>query len=141
MKETLYSVTGMDAQVSYVFHSERKLHPEKFKNQLSNQVKLLCFLNFRSAGCSLWFIVIYDLRICLAIQKPISLLFCTAETIFKARMHARMVLCLSVSSNVSVISLVALWLWNCLVLWKGILVTSRSSEIWCLFYSLKNMAC
>ena len=32
------SVTGMDAQVSYGFHSARKLHPEKFKNQLSNQV-------------------------------------------------------------------------------------------------------
>lgn len=30
--------TGMDAQVSYAFHSERKLHPEKFRNQLSNQV-------------------------------------------------------------------------------------------------------
>jgi hypothetical protein len=29
---------GMDAQVSYAFHSERKLHPEKFKNQLYNQV-------------------------------------------------------------------------------------------------------
>lgn len=29
---------GMDAQVSYAFHSERKLHPEKFKNQLVNQV-------------------------------------------------------------------------------------------------------
>lgn len=28
----------MDAQVSYAFHSERKLHPEKFKNQLVNQV-------------------------------------------------------------------------------------------------------
>ncbi|KAF3567782.1 hypothetical protein BRARA_I01169 [Brassica rapa] len=35
----------MDAQVSYAFHSERKLHPEKFKNQLVNQstyVKLGC---------------------------------------------------------------------------------------------------
>ena len=32
----LYS--GMDAQVSYAFHSERKLHPENFKNQLTNQV-------------------------------------------------------------------------------------------------------
>lgn len=31
-------LTGMDAQVSYAFHSERKLHPEKFKNQLVNQV-------------------------------------------------------------------------------------------------------
>lgn len=31
---------GMDAQVSYAFHSERKLHPEKFKNQLGNQVML-----------------------------------------------------------------------------------------------------
>lgn len=29
---------GMDAQISYAFHSERKLHPEKFKNQLVNQV-------------------------------------------------------------------------------------------------------
>jgi hypothetical protein len=28
----------MDAQISYAFHSERKLHPEKFKNQLVNQV-------------------------------------------------------------------------------------------------------
>lgn len=35
------SSIGMDAQVSYAFHSERKLHPEKFKNQLINQVLLL----------------------------------------------------------------------------------------------------
>ncbi|CAH2059557.1 unnamed protein product [Thlaspi arvense] len=36
---------GMDAQISYAFHYERKLHPEKFKNQLVNQstyVKLGC---------------------------------------------------------------------------------------------------
>lgn len=32
-----YFSLGMDAQVSYAFHSERKLHPEKFKNQLVNQ--------------------------------------------------------------------------------------------------------
>ncbi|KAA8526440.1 hypothetical protein F0562_008357 [Nyssa sinensis] len=32
-----YFSMGMDAQVSYAFHSERKLHPEKFKNQLVNQ--------------------------------------------------------------------------------------------------------
>lgn len=32
-----YFSMGMDAQVSYAFHSERKLHPEKFKNQLINQ--------------------------------------------------------------------------------------------------------
>lgn len=28
----------MDAQVSYAFHSERKLYPEKFKKQIANQV-------------------------------------------------------------------------------------------------------
>lgn len=33
---------GMDAEVSYAFHSERKLHPEKFKNQLVNQVCTSC---------------------------------------------------------------------------------------------------
>ncbi|GMJ06441.1 diacylglycerol kinase 5 [Hibiscus trionum] len=32
-----YFSLGMDAQVSYAFHSERKLNPEKFKNQLVNQ--------------------------------------------------------------------------------------------------------
>ncbi|XVF18999.1 hypothetical protein REPUB_Repub11eG0073000 [Reevesia pubescens] len=40
-----YFSIGMDAQVSYAFHSERKLHPEKFRNQLINQstyVKLGC---------------------------------------------------------------------------------------------------
>ncbi|XP_051133962.1 diacylglycerol kinase 1-like [Andrographis paniculata] len=40
-----YFSMGMDAQVSYAFHTERKLHPEKFKNQLVNQAtyaKLSC---------------------------------------------------------------------------------------------------
>ncbi|PON92387.1 Diacylglycerol kinase [Trema orientale] len=40
-----YFSMGMDAQVSYAFHSERKKHPEKFKNQLVNQstyLKLGC---------------------------------------------------------------------------------------------------
>ncbi|KAH7532944.1 hypothetical protein FEM48_Zijuj04G0077200 [Ziziphus jujuba var. spinosa] len=32
-----YFSMGMDAQVSYAFHTERKLHPERFKNQLVNQ--------------------------------------------------------------------------------------------------------
>ncbi|XP_009592556.1 diacylglycerol kinase 5-like isoform X1 [Nicotiana tomentosiformis] len=40
-----YFSIGMDAQVSYAFHSERKLHPEKFRHQLVNQRtygKLVC---------------------------------------------------------------------------------------------------
>ncbi|XVF78038.1 hypothetical protein PTKIN_Ptkin14bG0096200 [Pterospermum kingtungense] len=40
-----YFSMGMDAQVSYAFHAERKLHPEKFRNQLINQstyLKLGC---------------------------------------------------------------------------------------------------
>ncbi|XP_047944634.1 diacylglycerol kinase 1-like [Salvia hispanica] len=32
-----YFSMGMDAQVSYAFHNERKRNPEKFKNQLVNQ--------------------------------------------------------------------------------------------------------
>uniref|UniRef100_A0A7N0REQ6 Diacylglycerol kinase n=1 Tax=Kalanchoe fedtschenkoi TaxID=63787 RepID=A0A7N0REQ6_KALFE len=32
-----YFSMGMDAQVSYAFHSQRKLHPERFRNQLANQ--------------------------------------------------------------------------------------------------------
>ncbi|XP_060205881.1 diacylglycerol kinase 1-like isoform X1 [Lycium barbarum] len=32
-----YFSMGMDAQVSYAFHAERKLNPEKFKSQLVNQ--------------------------------------------------------------------------------------------------------
>jgi diacylglycerol kinase (ATP) len=32
-----YFSMGIDAQVSYAFHSERKLHPERFKNQFINQ--------------------------------------------------------------------------------------------------------
>lgn len=35
-------VSGMDAEVSYAFHSERKLNPEKFKNQFVNQVYTSC---------------------------------------------------------------------------------------------------
>ncbi|KAF5200247.1 Diacylglycerol kinase [Thalictrum thalictroides] len=41
----------MDAQVSYAFHSERKLHPEKFKNQLVNQS------TYAKLGCTQgWFL-------------------------------------------------------------------------------------
>ncbi|XP_038691168.1 diacylglycerol kinase 5-like isoform X2 [Tripterygium wilfordii] len=45
-----YFSMGMDAQVSYAFHSERKLHPEKFKNQLVNQSTYL-----KLAGTQGWF--------------------------------------------------------------------------------------
>lgn len=41
-----YFSMGMDAQVSYAFHSERKMHPEKFKNQLANQV------TYAKLGCT-----------------------------------------------------------------------------------------
>ncbi|KAL6196441.1 hypothetical protein ACLB2K_032056 [Fragaria x ananassa] len=40
-----YFSVGMDAQISYDFHAQRKLHAEKFKNQLVNQstyLKLGC---------------------------------------------------------------------------------------------------
>ncbi|XP_051125226.1 diacylglycerol kinase 5-like [Andrographis paniculata] len=46
-----YFSMGMDAQVSYAFHSERKMHPEKFKNQLVNQS------TYAKLGCSQgWFL-------------------------------------------------------------------------------------
>uniref|UniRef100_A0A0D6R1K0 Diacylglycerol kinase n=2 Tax=Araucaria cunninghamii TaxID=56994 RepID=A0A0D6R1K0_ARACU len=32
-----YFSLGMDAEVSYAFHTERKLHPDRFRNQLTNQ--------------------------------------------------------------------------------------------------------
>ncbi|ERN03531.1 diacylglycerol kinase 5 [Amborella trichopoda] len=45
-----YFSMGMDAQVSYAFHSERKLHPGRFKNQLVNQS------TYAKLGCSQgWF--------------------------------------------------------------------------------------
>ncbi|CAK8575538.1 unnamed protein product [Lathyrus sativus] len=45
-----YFSMGMDAQVSYAFHSERKLNPEKFKNQLVNQT------TYAKLGCTQgWF--------------------------------------------------------------------------------------
>ncbi|XLS85045.1 hypothetical protein HN51_035211, partial [Arachis hypogaea] len=45
-----YFSMGMDAQVSYAFHSERKMNPEKFKNQLVNQS------TYAKLGCSQgWF--------------------------------------------------------------------------------------
>lgn len=31
-------IAGMDAEVAYAFHSGRQNHPEKFKNQFTNQV-------------------------------------------------------------------------------------------------------
>ncbi|XP_014491709.1 diacylglycerol kinase 5 [Vigna radiata var. radiata] len=46
-----YFSMGMDAQVSYAFHSERKKNPEKFKNQLVNQT------TYAKLGCSQgWFL-------------------------------------------------------------------------------------
>ncbi|KAM5580860.1 hypothetical protein ABKV19_010189 [Rosa sericea] len=50
-----YFSMGMDAEVSYAFHSERKLHPEKFKNQLVNQstyAKLGCTQGWFSPSLS-----------------------------------------------------------------------------------------
>jgi hypothetical protein len=43
----------MDAQVSYEFHSERKRNPEKFKNQLTNQV-LFTFAFCIESGFFYW---------------------------------------------------------------------------------------
>ena len=50
--------TGMDAKVSYAFKSERKLHPEKFKNQLVNQVKQIHMVG---VPCQIKFI--FDLHV------------------------------------------------------------------------------
>lgn len=44
----------MDAQVSYAFHSERKMNPEKFKNQLVNQVRKWV-INLRRYSFSIYF--------------------------------------------------------------------------------------
>ncbi|KAI8551799.1 hypothetical protein RHMOL_Rhmol06G0215200 [Rhododendron molle] len=54
-----YFSMGMDAQVSYAFHSERKSNPEKFKNQLSNQS------TYAKLGCTQgWF--------CASLRHPSS---------------------------------------------------------------------
>jgi diacylglycerol kinase (ATP) len=51
MTLTDFNAAGMDAQVSYEFHSERKRNPEKFKKQITNQVfyvSLQTFLSYLS---------------------------------------------------------------------------------------------
>ncbi|XP_031273255.1 diacylglycerol kinase 5-like isoform X1 [Pistacia vera] len=48
-----YFSMGMDAQVSYAFHSERKLHPEKFQNQLVNQSTYLKLAGTQGSFASL----------------------------------------------------------------------------------------
>ncbi|VVA31449.1 PREDICTED: diacylglycerol kinase [Prunus dulcis] len=50
-----YFSIGMDAQISYDFHAQRKLHAEKFKNQLVNQgtyLKLGCTQGWFCASLS-----------------------------------------------------------------------------------------
>lgn len=49
-----YFSIGMDAQVAYAFHSERQNHPEKFKNQFTNQsqyAKLTCMQGWFCVPC------------------------------------------------------------------------------------------
>ncbi|KAG0628643.1 hypothetical protein M758_1G042400 [Ceratodon purpureus] len=49
-----YFSIGMDAEVAYAFHSERQNHPEKFKNQFTNQsqyAKLTCAQGWFCASC------------------------------------------------------------------------------------------
>lgn len=56
---------GMDAQVSYAFHSERKLHPEKFQNQLVNQVGIyipsLLLKHISLVFSLMWILIIFRL--------------------------------------------------------------------------------
>ncbi|KAJ0081145.1 hypothetical protein Patl1_11956 [Pistacia atlantica] len=49
----IFPLCGMDAQVSYAFHSERKLHPEKFQNQLVNQSTYLKLAGTQGSFASL----------------------------------------------------------------------------------------
>ncbi|CAM6098691.1 unnamed protein product [Calypogeia fissa] len=49
-----YLSIGMDSQVSYAFHTARKEHPEKFKNQFMNQTRyasLACTQGWFCASC------------------------------------------------------------------------------------------
>lgn len=49
-----YFSIGMDAEVAYAFHSERQNHPEKFKNQFTNQTqyaKLTCAQGWFCVPC------------------------------------------------------------------------------------------
>ncbi|KAF8414000.1 hypothetical protein HHK36_001998 [Tetracentron sinense] len=82
-KNLLRFCTGMDAQVSYAFHSERKLQPEKFKTQLVNQV--VYFLH--NLKC----------------MKKLFIVFVLSEYLCEAWMYTRMVLCISFSSFFKVI--------------------------------------
>ncbi|RWW06299.1 hypothetical protein GW17_00030378 [Ensete ventricosum] len=76
--------TGMDAQVSYAFHYKRKKYPEKFKNQLANQVLVDdCCLYHHSYLSSVF-----------TLHHRIGV----PENLFKAWMYPRMVLYISFSS-------------------------------------------
>ncbi|KAL6535800.1 Diacylglycerol kinase 5 [Orobanche hederae] len=75
-----YFSMGMDAQVSYAFHSERKLHPEKFKNQLVNQSELF----YWDKSCIENGLFKWDLE---------EVLIMNTEYICKAWMFTRMVFC------------------------------------------------
>jgi len=88
----------MDAEVAYAFHSERQNHPEKFKNQFTNQVDNGFFVlfpeHYRHANMVFEIpLLSSDLSVQNLVRFPDYCSCFTAVSICKVYMQARLVLC------------------------------------------------